>query len=71
MSGVCLYVDWVTSEKIDPANLFSSSSFTNRRHVFSLRFNSGVTESVTSSTGAIAVTIPERGLDTSKSVLLK
>ena len=65
MSGVCWYFVSVISENIDPANLFLLFNLIKRMLVSSEVFNYGVTDSVTSSTGAIAVITPDKGLDTS------
>ena len=59
----------MTSENIEPANLFLSFNFIKSIEVSSSRFNSGVTLTVTSLTGAIAVTTPDKGLVTSNSLL--
>ena len=67
ISGVFSYLDSVISEKIDPANLLFSSNLINKIVLSSSRFNSGVTATDTSSTGAIAVIIPDKGLETSSS----
>ena len=69
ISGVLLYFDLVTSENIEPANLFLLFNFISSIEVSSSIFNSGVALIDTSSTGAIAVTTPDKGLVTSNSLL--
>ena len=64
ISGVFLYLDLVTSENIEPANLFSSLSLIKIIEVSLSLLSSGVTQTETSSTGAIAVTTPDKGLVT-------
>ena len=58
------------SEKIEPANLFLLFNLTSSIFVSSSKFNSGVTDKVISSTGAIAVITPDNGLVTSNSFSL-
>ena len=65
MSVSYTHLTSVISENIDPANLFLLFNLIKRMLVSSEVFNSGVTDSVTSSTGAIAVITPDKGLDTS------
>ena len=69
MSGVSAKTDWVTSEKIDPANLFALLSLIKTIAESLSRRSSGVTALEISSTGAIAVITPDRGLVTSSSFL--
>ena len=64
ISGVFLYLDLVTSENIEPANLFASLSLIRIIEVSLSLLSSGVTQTETSSTGAIAVTTPDKGLVT-------
>ena len=64
ISGVSLYLDSVTSEKIEPAILFLSFNLIKNRAVSSSILSSGVAQTLTSSTGAIAVTTPDKGLVT-------
>ena len=64
ISGVSLYLDSVTSEKIEPASLFLSFNLIKNIVVSSSILSSGVAQTLTSSTGAIAVTTPDNGLVT-------
>ena len=67
-SGVSVKYSWLTSEKIEPAKRFLLFIFTNKRLLPHSVINSGVMPRETSSTGAIAVITPDKGLVTTFSL---